>query len=200
MISQNTPIKMICIADYQIHFDTNQQGKPVARQVKILTSGINKGTAKRMQGFYFPTEERRMEWVNEQVNNIIKRETANIADWEAKQAVRQNFDHGFVVGDILYDSWGYEQTNVDFYQVIGVGKKTIEIQEISGKMVETTGYDYGRTTPVVGDFDKDSTPMRKTIQFYIGSDNKPVFYVKSKFSTMSKYDGGENGVYCSWGY
>ena len=25
--------------------------------------------------------------------------------------------HSFKVGDILYSSWGYEQTNIDFYQV-----------------------------------------------------------------------------------
>lgn len=36
-----------------------------------------------------------------------------------------------VVGDILVSSWGYEQTNVDFYQVTKiVGKRTVEIREI----------------------------------------------------------------------
>lgn len=35
------------------------------------------------------------------------------------------------VGDILYTSWGYDQTNVDFYQVIRVSGKNAWIREIS---------------------------------------------------------------------
>ncbi|MGO0395287.1 hypothetical protein ACTMMD_09570 [Escherichia coli] len=35
------------------------------------------------------------------------------------------------VGDIFVSSWGYEQTNVTFYQVLSVhGKKTVTVREI----------------------------------------------------------------------
>ncbi|EIE8009597.1 hypothetical protein LDW55_003780, partial [Escherichia coli] len=42
------------------------------------------------------------------------------------------FNNGTVsVGDVFVSSWGYEQTNVNFYQVISVhGKKTVTVQEI----------------------------------------------------------------------
>ena len=35
------------------------------------------------------------------------------------------------IGDIVYSSWGYDQTNVDFYEVVGKqGKITYFLQQI----------------------------------------------------------------------
>jgi len=40
------------------------------------------------------------------------------------------------VGDILYSSWGYDQTNVDFYQVTAlVGDKRVKIRPLAKKVV-----------------------------------------------------------------
>ena len=38
--------------------------------------------------------------------------------------------HNIKVGDIFYHSWGYDQTNIDFYQVVSVTAKTISIRRI----------------------------------------------------------------------
>jgi hypothetical protein len=38
------------------------------------------------------------------------------------------------IGDILSSSWGYDQTNVDFYQVIGVTKSSVRIRKITQKV------------------------------------------------------------------
>lgn len=38
--------------------------------------------------------------------------------------------HIFKTGDILHHSWGYDQTNADFYQVIRVSDKSIWIAQI----------------------------------------------------------------------
>jgi hypothetical protein len=35
------------------------------------------------------------------------------------------------VGEIYYDSWGYDQTNIDFYQITGVKGKMFEITPIA---------------------------------------------------------------------
>ena len=45
--------------------------------------------------------------------------------------------HHYKVGDILYNSWGYNQTNVDWYQVIKVKPKSIVIHPIAGDYKET---------------------------------------------------------------
>lgn len=35
---------------------------------------------------------------------------------------------GIAIGDFFVSSWGYEQTNVDFYQVVGLTPKGVKIQ------------------------------------------------------------------------
>lgn len=42
------------------------------------------------------------------------------------------------VGDILYSSWGYEQSNVDFYQVVAVKGSMITVREIGATIVSAT--------------------------------------------------------------
>lgn len=47
-----------------------------------------------------------------------------------------------LVGDILCCSWGYEQTNIDYYQVVAVTKASVKIREIASQHVGGgTGYD-----------------------------------------------------------
>lgn len=52
------------------------------------------------------------------------------------------------VGTILYTSWGYDQTNVEFYIVTRVSGRRTWIREIAGDS-ESTGYDQGRCWPAV---------------------------------------------------
>ncbi|MHO45241.1 hypothetical protein D9E76_24655 [Escherichia coli] len=58
------------------------------------------------------------------------------------------FNNGTVsVGDVFVSSWGYEQTNVNFYQVISVhGKKTVTVQEIRAS-VHRTHLNFQRVLP-----------------------------------------------------
>lgn len=51
-----------------------------------------------------------------------------------KQA-RAAFRHGFKVGDILHYSWGYEQTNCEFYQVTAATPGRITMRRIAGETV-----------------------------------------------------------------
>lgn len=54
---------------------------------------------------------------------------------EAKPKEKVN-KYGVKVGDLFYCSWGYEQTNVDFFQVIAlVGESSVRIRQVAPKMV-----------------------------------------------------------------
>lgn len=53
----------------------------------------------------------------------------------------QENDDGYKCGDILKDIWGYDQTNVDFYQVIHTSKKSIKVAQIQSKLVCDTLYE-----------------------------------------------------------
>ncbi len=151
-----------------------------------------------MEGFYFQNEEKR----NEYAENVIKKvQQALLLKEESKKAeleIRNNMNHGYKVGQVLYDSWGYEQTNIDFYQVVEVSEKSIKIRSIAGELVPSShGHDYGKTRPVVDSFSGEV--ILKKVQFYL-KDQKPVYYIKSKHGWVSLYEKGENGVHCSWGY
>ena len=41
------------------------------------------------------------------------------------------------VGDIFRNSWGYEQTTVDFYQVVRVSAKSVWVRRIKGDTAVT---------------------------------------------------------------
>jgi hypothetical protein len=93
--------------------------------------------------YRFSNNERRLEYINEWRNRV--------GNWEAKKAervaARKSFKHVISVGDILYSSWGYEQTNIDWYQVIATTDKTITVRQIAGDRNET-GWLQGETRPV----------------------------------------------------
>ena len=57
---------------------------------------------------------------------------------EAKKQAKKAFKHSYNVGDILYSSWGYNQTNINFYQVTKlIGKTMIELTPIRQNHVQS---------------------------------------------------------------
>ncbi|HEM6529954.1 TPA: hypothetical protein U2E05_000868 [Streptococcus suis] len=59
---------------------------------------------------------------------------------------------GYAVGDILYISWGYEQTNIDFYQVMKTTKNSISILKIKSQTVEEVDYMVSEVKPSINEF------------------------------------------------
>lgn len=56
--------------------------------------------------------------------------------------------HEIKPGDIFYTSWGYDQTNVDYYVVTRlVGRCSVELQEIGTAKVATTAPGIIRVKP-----------------------------------------------------
>lgn len=105
--------------------------------------------------FRFKSTEQRAQHIAELFENIEKREA-----YKAEQkAARKNFRHTIQVGEILYSSWGYEQTNVEFYQVIAVTEKTVTFREVAQERTRT-GHDTGTCSPVRDQFLNDKTFTR----------------------------------------
>ena len=54
---------------------------------------------------------------------------------EQKKKEKQEFFDSIQVGDIFVDSWGYDQTNVDFYKVTKKLKASIKIVKIASETI-----------------------------------------------------------------
>ena len=70
------------------------------------------------------------------------------------------------VGEILSSSWGYEQTNWDFYQIVKVSDKSIWLREIESESKPCSYMSY-EVKPIKNNFKEDSKVIRKTIKDYI---------------------------------
>jgi len=110
--------------------------------------------------YYYPNVEARDKAVEDYFDGI----QASIefkAAYKAKQkAGKEKAVESIKVGDIFVGSWGYDQTNVEFYQVVEKKGVTCKVQEIGQKVVEETqGCGYVRPNPEV----KCGKPVTKRI-------------------------------------
>jgi len=93
-----------------------------------------------------------------------QRETARMKAERRRE--QREFTTSLVVGDVLYTSWGYDQTNVEWFQVLEVkpSGKTVVIREICTKSVEDTGWMCGYCMPIRDRFVKGREPMTKRVR------------------------------------
>lgn len=84
---------------------------------------------------------------------------------DAKKA----FVHSYKVGDMLYTSWGYDQTNVEFFQIVDVRGKHVMLRQIGGDS-EEKGYMTGECSPTKDSFlsrscvNESNEPFRRLAQ------------------------------------
>jgi hypothetical protein len=74
------------------------------------------------------------------------------ADYMAKRREERKQPHPLKEGSILHTSWGYDQTNVEWFQVTRVvSERTVELREIAAEITET-GWCTGNCKPIPGAF------------------------------------------------
>ena len=98
------------------------------------------------------------------------------------------------VGQIFVCSWGYGQTNVDYYKVIEVLNKSVVIAPI-GQTRNYTGSMQGECVPEptkVG-----TKRITKRINSYSTKDGDNVFLKINSFSTAFKWNGKTN-IFTEW--
>lgn len=96
------------------------------------------------------------------------------AERKAKYKAQRQAPHDVKVGDIFRSSWGYEQTNIDYYQVTRlVGSRSIEVRAIAADSIDTH-YMQGDCVPMRDAFIGE--PMTKRISMAGG---EPAFAVAS---------------------
>ena len=147
---------------------------------------IYSGTSYHPIAFYcFRTEEQREKTIDSCIASAERRIT-----YKAKrQQARKDFQPTIKTGDIFCDSWGYDQTNIDFYQVLSVNGMMATVQEIGNKRVQgTDGFMSCNVLPAIDRFIDGSKPIKKRI---CKGD-----CIKTHIGHAYKWDGTE--MYSSW--
>lgn len=140
------------------------------------------------------------------IGKLLKAQKEKVATTKEKVATVQEYKHGFKVGDILYASWGWEQTNLDFYKVVATTEKTIRIIEVSMKMKNEKAYSgmsrmvsFDPTTaePVERSYeikDQQKGDIKKINSYECNGET--YYQIRLKHSNLYKYNGEE--LYESW--
>lgn len=89
---------------------------------------------------------------------------AHKAKRKAESKAQAAKPHSLKVGDVVRNSWGYDQTNVAHYQITKViGKRTVEVRQLA-EHDEATGSMSGRAAPIPGEFVGEA--MRRQVDKY----------------------------------
>ncbi len=146
--------------------------------------------------------------ISEKIEKIVENISSGNIDISKIKTKKENMinELGIKVGDIFYMSWGYEQTNVDFFRVKELrGKTQIVIQEVNLAIIEEDGisgmsadrkycgqnYSLVKHSCFVEDNEKG---MVKKV---LGNKENPYLNMTS-YANAYKYDGQK--LYESWYY
>lgn len=120
---------------------------------------------------------------------------------------------GVVVGDIFSASWGYEQTNVDFFQVVAlVGTSSVRVRQVYPRMITEEAIS-GMSADRVYKLDREILPAApssvfikdqehgdlKRLKSFRQDGTHPQFYLSS-FADAHYCEPGTVKTYESWYY
>lgn len=113
-------------------------------------------------------------------------------------------ENPYKVGDILHHSWGYDQTNADFYQVVAATTATVSLHKIGVKTVPgSQGFMSESLMPVKGKFlenyhhaltrdsnGKTTGPVLKKVSGYLQPTNGlPKYFIPVPYGWCDLWEG-----------
>ncbi len=122
--------------------------------------GFRGRSAKPAFNYWWQSEEARDKYASE----FLDREQQRAEEKAAAKKSQKDFSHTLVLGDVLCGSWGWEQTNVEFFEVVAVKSgKTVVIRPVG----KTKDYDdngmTGRAVPKKGEFVGEASTVRVSV-------------------------------------
>ena len=137
---------------------------------------------------------------------------------EPKKETKKENIYGVKVGDIFSASWGYEQTNNDFFQVIAlVGEKSVRVREVNPPIVSreaVSGMSEDRVYKLTGELlppaphsvfikDQENGDLKRLKPGYFQDKEKAkenCFFAISSHADATKCNNEYEKVYESWYY
>jgi len=141
-----------------VAYTYSMDGKPIAM-------GFFGKTKKPVFHYRFKSPENMQEYIDkffaDRKQHFVRKAEAKAKRLSAGQEMANNAK----VGDIYYCGWGYDQTNIDFYKIVGKkGKMSFLVQKIGSKIIEYT--DYGVDYVVPNPDHTKGEPMLKRMTGY----------------------------------
>jgi hypothetical protein len=160
LLDENPPAECEIFGRLKILCYESADGTPY---VKIWT-----GKSKRPQHYRFTSAQRRQEYIDgAKASEIVseRHRAKRVAERDQSQAAMAE---QLQVGTLLCYSWGYDQTNVDYFQIVKRSGRSVWIRPIGSR--EVPGSDHGgmsnRVMPARDKFLDDKPPIRKLIGPY----------------------------------
>lgn len=132
----------------------------------------------------FATAEQRERKIAELFSSVDGHEAL-----KAEQAAKRKQPHTLKVGDIVVNSWGWEQTNVDFYEVVKISANFVELREIGSATEPGSEVSHGMADRVVADPEHKGSEITRHRADSNG-------HVNFKHGSGGKWDG--RAMYRSW--
>lgn len=105
--------------------------------------------------YKFPNEKQREARVREGFASAA----SNVLRKQAAQAARKAVGNPYKVGDLFKWVWGYDQTNVNYFEVTESKGRYVTVREIKSASFETSGMT-GKCSPLPGEFKENEKPKR----------------------------------------
>lgn len=130
----------------------------------------NKNAKKPRYNFSFKTKEALKKSVQYYMDVELKKFEADKKYKEEKKKKAEAFKSELEIGSILYTCWGYEQTNVEFFQVVALKGSKVTLRELR-KHSEASGFMSEEVAPQPNEFLNDDILERRVMNGYIKIDN-----------------------------
>jgi len=113
---------------------------------------------------------------------------------KAERATERTLPHSLNAGDIISNSWGYDQTNVDWYQVTRTSANFVWLRAIGSDVTET-GFMCGNSSPRRDCFLEESPEEQHRVNVYLENGQRSQS-VNFKYGSGHKWTGGSERA--SW--
>ena len=146
--------------------------------------------------YCYMTSEQRDKRVQDTLD-AYKARAERLAAQKAEKEALKKVPNPLKVGDLLYSSWGYDQTNVDYYQVVKATKRAVWLRKVASEQVEgTEGFMSCQVRPCKDQFCGE--PQIKRVSVSLGSDGKVHCSVKVSSCAYASPCEPDSKHYCSW--
>ena len=142
---------------------TDEEAIVFVHKEKMIATAFSGKKATPDWSYRFRDERERRKYIQDYFVKCKQSQELKIEKAAARIKNKKEFFASIKEGDIFVDSWGYDQTNIDYYVVTKKLKASIKIKQI-GKNVEYGEFSTNKVTPNPLHFSSSGEEMTKIPQ------------------------------------